>query len=117
MCALLAECYSGQKRFDLAADKYEAVKRKILGEIVFDKPVLLVNTLCSLANCLMQLNDYTKARDNYTHALSVIEKVESVKFGKAQISKIYFNLGVIESAQDNYEAAIAFYEACLGTAS
>jgi tetratricopeptide (TPR) repeat protein len=114
---LLAECYSGQKRYDLAAGKYEAVKRKILSEIVFDKPVLLVNTLCSLANCFMKLNDYAKARDNYTHALQVIEKVESVKFGTAQVSKIYFNLGVVESAEDNCEAAIAFYEACLGTAS
>ena len=119
VCAQLAECYSSQKRHDLAAEKYEAVKRRILGEVVFDKPILLVNTLCSLANAQMQLNAFEGARENYAHALQVIEKLgsSSVKFGTQQVSKILFNMGVIESATDNVEAAVAFYEACLGAST
>jgi hypothetical protein len=42
--ALLAECYMKNRRYDLAADKYQSVIRKIQAEVVFDKPILLINT-------------------------------------------------------------------------
>ena len=40
----LAECLMHMNQHEKAAEKYETVKRRIQGEVVFDKPVMLINT-------------------------------------------------------------------------
>lgn len=58
---MLGECFEKSERFDLAVEKYESIKRKIQHDIVFDKPIMLINILNSLGNCYLRLNEFTKA--------------------------------------------------------
>lgn len=71
----LAECLTEQGRYDLAIEKYECIKKQITAEIVFDKPVMLINTLCMQGNCLLKLKQIEKAKSNFTHALNQIQKL------------------------------------------
>jgi coenzyme F420-reducing hydrogenase delta subunit len=41
---LLADCFYRSKQFDLAIDRYETIKKKVEREVVFDKPIFLINT-------------------------------------------------------------------------
>jgi hypothetical protein len=44
---------------------------------VFDKPVMLINTLCMQGNCLLKLKQTEKAKSNFTHALNQIQKLKA----------------------------------------
>ena len=66
--------YSNQH--EKAAEKYETVKRRIQAEVVFDKPVMLINTCNQLGNCYLRLNQETKARENFEQSLVLIEKLQ-----------------------------------------
>jgi tetratricopeptide (TPR) repeat protein len=49
--AHLAEAFMKIGRIDLAIEKFESVRLKILQEVVFDKPYILINTCSQLGNC------------------------------------------------------------------
>lgn len=70
--ACIAECLSHKGRYMEAIKKFESVKRKILSEVVFDKPILLINIMCQMGNCHMRLNSLGLARTMYTEALGLI---------------------------------------------
>lgn len=40
----IAECYMHTNQNEKAASNYETVKRRIQSELVFDKPIMLINT-------------------------------------------------------------------------
>lgn len=56
---MLSECFEKSERFDLAVEKYESLKKKIQNDVVFDKPIMLINILNSLGNCYLKLNEFT----------------------------------------------------------
>lgn len=111
----LAECLMRTNQFEKAAEKYETVKKRIQAEVVFDKPIMLINTCNQLGNCYLRLNLDNKARENFEQSLLLIEKIDgtSEKIGNSVLSAIYLNLGAIASQQECPEEAILFYERCL----
>jgi len=92
------------------------VKRRIQAEIVFDKPVMLINVCNQLGNCYLRINCDRNARENFENSLVLIDKLSgtSEKVSNEVISAIYLNLGAISSSQGNSEEALEFYERCLG---
>ena len=51
--ASLAESLMNLRKIESAVSVFEGVKKKIQSEIVFDKPVLFINTCNQLGNCYL----------------------------------------------------------------
>ena len=111
----LAECLMNSNRTEEAIQKFESVKRKIEQEVVFDKPVLFINICNQLGNCYLRINDLSAARDNFEQSIRLIGKVDgsSDRVSEVIVSKIYLNLGVIASQQNDFERALYLHEKCL----
>ena len=54
----MAECLLNLNRADEAINKFESVKKRIQAEVVFDKPILLINTCNQLGNCYLKIQNY-----------------------------------------------------------
>ena len=61
----MAECLFHLGKFEQAVDKFEGVKKRIAAEIVFDKPVMLLNTHSQLGNCYLKLGRLNEAKNNF----------------------------------------------------
>jgi tetratricopeptide (TPR) repeat protein len=71
---LLSESYFKLKDYQSAVSQYLSVKKRIQSEAVFDKPVMLINTLSQLGNCFLKLKDLKSAETNLLEALSLMKK-------------------------------------------
>jgi len=83
-----------------AIQVFEGVKKRIQAEIVFDKPVLFINTCNQLGNCYLNIRDLVNARENFEKSLMLIKKLDSTseRVEDTIVSKIYLNLGIISSS-------------------
>ena len=61
----MAECLFHLGRYEQAVDKFEGVKKRVAAEIVFDKPVMLINTHSQLGNCYLKLGRLNEAKNNF----------------------------------------------------
>lgn len=99
--ACIAECLSHKGHYTEAIKKFESVKHKILSEVVFDKPILLINILCQMGNCHLKLDSLRQARTLYTEALGLVQKLEftSERVKPDLVSTIYLNMAAISSKE------------------
>lgn len=82
---------------ELAIAKFEGVKRRIESEVVFDKPVLVVNICNQLGNCFLKAGELMAAQQNFEQSLRLINRMDNRKerISDEIISKIYLNLGIL----------------------
>ena len=76
----LAECLMNNGRVEQAIQKFEGVKKRIKVEVVFDKPILLVNTCNQLGNCYLKVDDLENAKVNFEESLLLIRKLEDTSY-------------------------------------
>ena len=76
----LAECLMNSGRIEQAISKFEGVKKRIKVEVVFDKPILLVNTCNQLGNCYLKVDDLEHAKTNFEESLLLIRKLEDTSY-------------------------------------
>lgn len=68
----IAECLFHLGQAEQAIDKFEGVKRRIEQEVVFDKPMMLINVYNMLGNCYLKIGSLERAENNYQHSLLLI---------------------------------------------
>ena len=61
----IAECLFHLGKTEQAIDKFEAVRHRIESEVVFDKPVMLINVYNMLGNCYLKMVELDRAKNNY----------------------------------------------------
>ena len=96
----IAECLFKLGGTKQAIEKFEGVKKRISQEIVFDKPVMLINCHNQLGNCYLKLGNLDQAKANFEQSVLFIQKLEDTTeyISDKILSTIYLNLAVIASS-------------------
>lgn len=73
-----AEAIMNEGDLQLACEKFEAAKKNIEDEIVYEFPLLFVNLCNQLANCYLLMGDSRNALANFEQSLRLINSIEQI---------------------------------------